>query len=187
MYLVVGLGNPGNEYKNTRHNIGFNVIDKICDDLKISPTYKKKYKGEFFKEKIFDKDIIFLKPMTYMNLSGESIKEFVNFYKIEEKNIIIIYDDIDTDLGYIRIRKQGSSGGHNGIKSILKYIKDFVRVRIGTGKPVYSGDLINFVLSGPKATEEKDLINEGITKGARAVLNILEKGTDIAMNECNKK
>ena len=118
MYLVVGLGNPENEYKNTRHNMGFDTINKIAQKQNVEVN-KSKFKGLYEQTIIQGEKVILLKPQTYMNLSGESIKEMVDFYKIEPEKIIIIYDDIDTEKGKIRIRKQGGPGSHNGMKSVV--------------------------------------------------------------------
>jgi len=187
MYLIVGLGNPEKEYENTRHNMGFNVINKIAKDCDIKVS-QSKFKGLYTVENINGKKIILLKPQTYMNLSGESIIEFKNFYKILNENIIVIYDDIDLEPGTIRIRKKGGAGTHNGMKSVIQHLQteDFIRVRVGIGKPEHKGDLINYVIN-PIRTEEREMLQEGIDKAAEAVLSILKDGIDIAMNKFNGK
>jgi len=187
MYLIVGLGNPEKEYGNTRHNMGFNVINKIAEDYSVNVT-QSKFKALYATEQIKGKKVILLKPQTYMNLSGESIKAFKNFYKIEDENIIVIYDDIDLEPGTIRIRKKGGAGTHNGMKSVVQNLQtqDFIRVRVGIGQPEHKGDLINYVTNQiPK--DEKEILQKGVDKAAEAVLSIIENGIDIAMNTFNGK
>lgn len=187
MYLIVGLGNPDKEYENTRHNMGFNVIDKITKDCDIKIS-QSKFKGKYAVENIKGEKVILLKPQTYMNLSGESIIEFKNFYKIPNENIIVIYDDIDLEPGTIRIRKKGGPGTHNGMKSVVNCLQteSFIRVRVGIGKPVYKDDMINYVI-GQISSNEKEILVQGVKKAAEAVLSILEDGIDIAMNKFNGK
>ena len=147
MYLIVGLGNPGKEYEFTRHNMGFNVIDKIIKDCGIKVS-QSKFKGMYTQDSINGEKVLILKPQTYMNLSGESVAAFRNFYKIDNKDIIVIYDDIDLDEGTIRIRKKGSSGTHNGMKSVIQCLgtEEFTRVRVGIGKPRENEDIIKYVI-----------------------------------------
>lgn len=187
MYLVVGLGNPEKEYENTRHNMGFNVINKIATDCGIKIT-QSKFNGIYSTEQIENNKVILLKPQTYMNLSGESIVKFKNFYKIPDENIIVIYDDIDLEPGTIRIRKKGGPGTHNGMKSVVNRLQteNFIRIRVGIGKPIYKDDLINYVI-GQISAEEKQLLEEGTNKAKDAVLSILRDGIDIAMNKYNGK
>ena len=156
MYLIVGLGNPEKEYENTRHNMGFNVINKIAKDCDIKIS-QSKFKGLYTTETINGQKVIFLKPQTYMNLSGESVIEFKNFYKIPNENIIVIYDDIDLEAGTIRIRKKGGPGTHNGMKSVVHSLQteNFVRIRVGIGKPLYKDDMINYVI-GQIPNQEKE-------------------------------
>ena len=187
MYLIVGLGNPENEYSNTRHNMGFNVINKIATDCDIKIS-QSKFNGQYTIEHINGEKVIFLKPQTYMNSSGESVIEFKNFYKIPCENIIVVYDDIDLEPGTIRIRKKGSPGTHNGMKSVVHFLQteDFVRVRVGIGKPKYSNDLINYVI-GAIDEEDKKILEQGVNRAADAVLEILKNGIDVAMNKYNSK
>jgi PTH1 family peptidyl-tRNA hydrolase len=143
MKLVVGLGNPGKKYELNRHNVGFLAVDYLINKFNASKI-SSKFKGELFKSN----EYLFLKPTTYMNLSGESVKEVKNFYKIDNDDIIVIHDDIDLKLGALRFKKGGSSGGHNGLKSIDKNIgNDYWRVRIGVGRPERKEEVINYVLS----------------------------------------
>ncbi len=185
MYLIVGLGNPEEEYSKTRHNMGFNVINKIAEKYNIQIN-KNKFQGLYENTIIENKKVILLKPQTYMNLSGESIKKFVDFYKIDKENIIIIYDDMDIELGTIKIRKKGSSGGHNGIKSIIQELgtEDFSRIRIGIGKPEHKGDEINYVL-GAIPEEERIILDNAVEKAEEATIEIIKNGLDIAMNKFN--
>ena len=185
MYLIVGLGNPENEYANTRHNMGFDTINEIAKKNNINIT-KKKFKALYETGIIQEKKIILLKPQTYMNLSGQSIKEVVDFYNIQHEKIIIIYDDIDIDKGKIKIRKKGSAGSHNGMKSIIKELgfSEFGRVRVGIGQPEFKNDMINYVI-GKVSEEEQNILQQGVKKAAEAVEEIIKSGIDIAMNKFN--
>ena len=185
MYLIVGLGNPEVEYGKTRHNMGFNTINKIATKYNIDVN-KTKFKGIYGTGMIENEKVILLKPQTYMNLSGESVKPYVDFYKIEKENILVIYDDMDIEPGKIKIRKKGSSGGHNGMKSIIQMVgtEDFPRIRIGIGRPEHNGDEINHVI-GAIPEEQIPLLDEGTEKAKDAVIEILKNGIDIAMNKFN--
>ncbi len=174
MFLIVGLGNPGSKYKNNRHNIGFMVIDKLIDDLKPTPINKSSFKGELYKFQ----NLLFLKPLTFMNLSGESVAAVKNFYKIKNSHIVVIHDDLDLPFGAIRFKIGGSSGGHNGIKSIDSKIKnDYIRVRIGIGRPKDKRDVVSYVLSD-FSFEERKYLDEIIKKAALAVLEIPKVGIE---------
>lgn len=155
-YLIVGLGNPGLKYENTRHNVGFNTIDTLVSHYNL-PTAKLKFKGEIYKATIEDKKCLLLKPLTYMNASGESIIEAMNYYNIPIEKVIVIYDDISLEIPDIRIRRKGSHGGHNGIKSIVNITGSdkFPRIKIGVGeKPHPDYDLADWVLS--KFTQDEN-------------------------------
>ena len=186
MYLIAGLGNPGREFEMTRHNIGFEVIDYIAAKYKVK-VKKLKFKGLYQKTELEGEDVILLKPQTYMNLSGESIRDFAEFFKIPPEKIIVISDDVYLDEGRIRIRKSGSAGGHNGLKSIIYQLnsEDFIRIRIGVGKK--EGDeqeLADFVLS--RFTKEQiPLLEQAIINAADAVSEILKNGAESAMNRFN--
>ena len=147
MYLIIGLGNPEEEYSKTRHNMGFNTINKIAEQYNIKIN-KKKFQGLYEITTIEDKKVVLVKPQTYMNLSGNCVKEIADFYKVSPEEILVIYDDMDIEPGKIKIRKKGSSGGHNGIKSIIQIIgtEEFPRIRIGIGRPKHNGDEINYVI-----------------------------------------
>ena len=183
MFLIVGLGNPGKEYEGTRHNIGFEAVDYIADKYNIELN-RIKFKGIFGEGMINGKKVILLKPTTYMNLSGESIREVVNFYKISNEEIIVIYDDISLEVGRLRIREKGSHGGHNGIKSIIANLSSdvFPRVKIGVGGP--KGDLVSHVL-GKFSNSEIEILRESIMATSEAVTTILSKDTKEAMNKFN--
>ena len=185
MYLIVGLGNPENEYANTRHNMGFDTINKLAEKNNIEVN-KNKFKGLYGTGIIQNQKVILLKPQTYMNLSGESVKEVIDFYHINSEEIIIIYDDIDTEKGNIRIRKKGGPGSHNGMKSVVENIQttNFGRIRVGIGQPEYKNDMINYVI-GKIPEEERKILQEGVNKAAEAVEEILKGGIDIAMNKFN--
>ena len=185
MYLIVGLGKPENEYAHTRHNMGFDAINEVAEKNNINIT-KSKFKGLYETGIIQGKKVILLKPQTYMNLSGESIKEVVNFYNIEPKEIIVIYDDIDIEKGKIKLRKKGGAGSHNGMKSVVEELNttDFARIRVGIGQPEFKSDMINYVI-GKVPEDEQKILKEGTHKAAEAVEEILKNGIDIAMNKFN--
>ena len=185
MYLIVGLGNPEEEYKNTRHNMGFDSVNKIANQYNIEIN-KNKFKGLIGTGIIENKKVILLKPQTYMNLSGESIREAMNFYQIKEEELIIIYDDIDIEPGIVKIRKKGGAGSHNGMKSVIENIKtkDFTRIRVGIGTPTHKGDLINYVI-GKIPEEERKILDGATTKAKDAVIEIFKNGVDNAMNKIN--
>lgn len=183
MYLIIGLGNPGSEYVRTRHNAGFDFLDFIADenDIEINKDKFKAMIGEGFIE---NKKCVLIKPMTYMNLSGESVVAAKNFYKPEGDELIVIYDDITLLPGAIRIRKKGSAGGHNGIKSIINLTGDdsFHRIRIGVGAP--KGNLVSHVLGKFSKEEEEEYI-KGLVLAKDAIHTILKNGIDEAMNKFN--
>ena len=164
--------------------MGYDVIDMFSKNLNL--PYTSKNNGDYIKCKIEKKDVILLKPTTFMNLSGKALLEFINFFKIDKNNIIVIYDDKDLDVGTIRIRKNGSNGGHNGIKSIENITDKFIRVRIGIGKPKFKDDMINHVIS-KVSNDEYDKLKIGISKAYKAVIDILKYGVDISMNKNNLK
>lgn len=186
-YVIVGLGNPGTNYANTRHNVGFLTIDKLAEKLNIKVN-KIKFKGLVGEGKIADEKIYLLKPQTYMNRSGESVREISNFYKIDPNNLIVIVDDIDIEFATVKIKKKGSAGTHNGLKSIISNIQsmDFPRVKIGVGKQSTGEDLADFVLSG-FSTSDKKKIDSTIEIASDSVIEIIENGIDTAMNKFNKK
>ena len=187
MYLIIGLGNPEPEYAKTRHNMGFDVINKIAEkyDIKVD---KKGFKSLYGTGIINNEKVLLVKPQTFMNLSGEAIAEVVNFYKTDLQNVMVIYDDIDIEPGRVKIRKKGGAGTHNGMKSVIGSLgsDEFIHIRIGTGSPIYKNDLINYVI-GKLSKEEYEVLIRGIEIGLDAVEVILEKGIDKAMNIINIK
>lgn len=185
MFLIVGLGNPGSQYEFTKHNVGFLTVDYLADKLNIKIN-KLKFKGLFAKEKIENEDVVILKPQTYMNLSGESVRDFANFFKIPPENIIVVVDDVDLPMGKIRIRKKGSAGTHNGMKSIIYQLQsdNFIRIKVGIEKENRKDDLADYVLKG-FSKDEVPIMEESMERAAKAVLEILKKGPDVAMNKFN--
>lgn len=183
MFLVVGLGNIGEEYAHTRHNIGFDAIDALADKFNVSIN-KAKFKGMYGSLNIGENKVILLKPSTYMNLSGESVVEAVNFYKIKKENIIVLYDDISFEVGRFRIRRKGSAGGHNGIKNIIQNLSsdEFTRVKIGVGQP--KGDLVKHVL-GHFCDEDRKKVEKIFKITCDAVELIIDKDVESAMNKFN--
>ena len=183
VYLIVGLGNPGKQYEKTRHNVGFDVLDLLCDKYNINMN-RIKFKGVYGEWKIGNEKVILLKPNTFMNLSGESVKEVCDFYKIQNENIIVIYDDVSLDVGRMRIRKAGSAGGHNGIKNIIFNLSSdvFPRIKVGVGTP--KGDLISHVL-GKFSDADRREVEKVFSAAVDAVEYIITKGTCEAMNNFN--
>jgi PTH1 family peptidyl-tRNA hydrolase len=183
--LIVGLGNPGKEYENNRHNFGFKVIDLLSKSLKIDLN-KEKNNGLYGIGKLNNEKIILVKPLTYMNLSGDCVVSMLKYYKVIPQDLIVIYDDIDIPVGKIRVKPSGSPGTHNGMKDITKKLrtKEFTRVRVGSGKPQNGQDLAEYVLSNIKK-DEKELIEKSFEDAAEAVITCIESGIPEAMNEYN--
>ncbi len=188
MYLIVGLGNPGKQYDMTRHNIGFHTIDYIAEKYGARMT-KLKFKAVYGECTIGGERVYLVKPQTYMNLSGDSVAEMAKFYKIPPENIIVINDDISLDTGRIRVRKKGSAGGHNGLKSIIYRLNSdaFPRVKMGVGAPKHEDyDLADFVL-GHFTKDEIPVMEDAIKKAERSVSEIIKNGADSAMNKYNAR
>lgn len=185
MYLIVGLGNPENEYARTRHNMGFDAINKIASKFNIEMN-RTKFNAIYGQGNINGKKVTLVKPQTYMNLSGQAVRDFVNFYKIEKEELIILYDDMDIDKGIIKIRKKGGAGSHNGMKSVIQELgtTDFPRIRIGIGEPEFKNDAINYVI-GHVSDEEYEVLQEGVNKASVAIEEIITGGIDSAMNKLN--
>ena len=188
MYLIVGLGNPGRQYEATRHNMGFDVIDKLVEEYNV-PQSGVKFNAMYGKGRIEGQPVILMKPLSYMNLSGGPIREMANYFKINpETEMIVIYDDIDLDPGQLRIRKKGSAGGHNGIKNIIAHLgtQEFPRVRIGVGEKPARMDLADYVLSRfPK--DERVLMEEAFERAGEAAVCMMNDTMEHAMNQFNKK
>ncbi len=188
MHIIAGLGNPGKEYENTRHNIGFDVIDALSDQYSIE-VKERGFKALCGKGMIEGERVILVKPQTYMNLSGESLRQIIDFFKIDvEEELIVISDDIALEAGTVRIRKKGSAGGHNGIKNIILNLgtENFQRIRIGVGEKPKEWDLIDYVL-GHFSKEERKRMDEAVEDAVKAIGVILSEDIDRAMNRFNKK
>ena len=183
MFLIVGLGNPGKEYEDTRHNIGFKVVDNIAKEYNIEIN-RQKFKGTYGEGFIGGEKVILLKPTTFMNLSGESVRAVVDFYNLDNDKILVIYDDISLEVGTLRIREKGSAGGHNGIKSIIAHLDGdvFSRIKVGVGQP--NGDLIKYVL-GKFTKEEVVVLSETIEASTKATRDIIKSDVKTAMNQFN--
>lgn len=187
MYLIAGLGNPTKEYDKTRHNVGFSVIDVLADRYRIDIS-EKKHKALCGRGVIEGQKVLLLKPQTFMNLSGESIRAAADYYKIEPEEMIVIYDDISLDPGQLRIRLKGSAGGHNGIKNIIANLgtQDFLRIKVGVGAKPPRMDLADYVLSRFGAGEQK-LMEEAFGEAAEAAVMMMTDGAERAMNHFNAK
>ena len=188
MFIIAGLGNPDRQYEGTRHNVGFDVIDRLSDKYNI-PVDVRKHRAFVGKGVIEGQKVILAKPQTYMNLSGESIRSLIDYYKIDEEHeLIVIYDDINLGVGQLRIREKGSAGGHNGIKNIIAHLgtQVFPRIRVGVGEKPAKYDLADYVL-GHFSKAEKELMDEGYDNAVRAAGMILSGRIGDAMSEFNRK
>lgn len=186
MKLIIGLGNPGVKYEKTRHNAGFMVLDRIAQMNGVSIS-KNKFEGKHVKTKINGEDVILLKPETFMNLSGLSVRACMDFYKISRKDILVIYDDLDTPVGSIRLKAKGSAGGHNGMKSVIQAVlgEDFNRIRVGIGRDPKI-KIIDYVLTRFKPEEVEDL-DQAIDEAATAAIYSLTHSFEKTMNRYNGK
>ena len=188
MYIIAGLGNPGKQYEGTRHNIGWQVIDSLAEKHGIR-VLENKFRGLIGKGIINGEKVILVKPLTYMNLSGECIGELVNYFKIDETcELVVIADDISLDVGFIRMRKKGSAGGHNGLKNIIAHLghENFIRMKMGVGDKPAGYDLADYVL-GHFNKEENEILAESKENAVLAIETILSDGIDKAMNLYNTK
>lgn len=187
MYIIAGLGNPTREYEKTRHNVGFDTIDVLADRLNTSVD-EKKFKGLYGKGIIAGEKVILLKPQTFMNLSGESVREAADFYKVDPEHIIVIYDDISLDVGQLRIRKKGSAGGHNGIKNIIAHLgtQEFPRIKVGVGAKPDRMDLADYVL-GHFSQIESRVMDDAAKEAGQAAQAMILDGIEAAMNRYNSK
>lgn len=188
MFIIVGLGNPGKEYENTRHNAGFCVIDRLAEQENIGLS-ERRHRALIGRGFVAGQKCILAKPQTFMNLSGESVRSLTDYYKVDEKTeLVVVSDDISLDAGQIRIRKKGSAGGHNGLKNIIAHLghDSFIRIKMGVGAKPREYDLIDYVL-GHFSPEERRVMGEAADRAAGAVRVILTQGADAAMNEFNRK
>lgn len=186
LHVIVGLGNPGTRYDNTRHNVGFDALDLLATKHNISVS-KLKFKALYGEGTIEGQRVLLVKPQTFMNLSGESVRDIVDWYKIPMSRLVVIYDDVDLAPGKVRVRPKGSAGTHNGMRNIIYLLQkdDFPRVRIGIGRAPANWDLADYVLSKYSA-EDRKTANEGITKAAEAVAELIKADVESAMNKYNK-
>lgn len=184
-YLVAGLGNPGKEYENTRHNIGFMTVDKLARDYGVKISAKK-FNALFSDIRIGTKSVILAKPQTFMNKSGNAIRNIRDYYKIQSRDIIVVHDDIDLAMGQIKIKQKGGHGGHNGIRSIMEVLGggEFIRLRIGIGRSESGNNVTNHVL-GEFTNKEKEFLPEIIVTARDAIVSILCKGAEVSMNDFN--
>ena len=185
-WLVVGLGNPGDQYENTRHNAGFQVIDALADRGNF-PVQRLKFHALTNTATVGGQGVLVMKPVTYMNLSGQAVGEAARFYKISPDHVLVISDDVDLPLGKLRIRKSGSAGGHNGLKSIIQHLgtDQFPRLKVGVGgKPHPDYDMADWVL-GKLQGEDKKIMDDAAVRAAQAVECLLSQGIDRAMNQFN--
>ncbi len=185
MYIIVGLGNPGKDYEMTRHNVGFRVIDKLADEYNID-VREKKHKGLIGKGVVDGNKVVLVKPQTYMNLSGECVREVMDYYKEEPENVIVVYDDISLDVAKLRVRPKGSAGGHNGIKSLIAHLGTdvFPRVKFGVGDKPKGRDLADYVL-GHFSKEENIEIEDRLKTACDAIVCIMNEDCASAMNKYN--
>ena len=184
-WLVVGLGNPGQKYANTRHNMGFLPVDLLAEEAGVQLN-KVKFKSAYNILRFAGARCLVMKPQTYMNLSGEAVREAAQFYKIPPERVLVIYDDVSLPVGKLRVRPSGSAGGHNGIKNIIAHLgtQDFPRVKIGTGAPGEGGDMIDWVIGVPSQADRKILL-ETFHRAIEAAACIIEHGCQKAMNDFN--
>ncbi|MFA4858392.1 MAG: aminoacyl-tRNA hydrolase [Candidatus Margulisiibacteriota bacterium] len=186
MYLVVGLGNPGEEYAATRHNLGFMVVEQLCRNLGVE-TLKPKFSSFMAALEFSGRKVILAMPQTFMNRSGEAVAAILAWHKIDAKRLILIYDDVDLEIGEVKIREKGSSAGHKGVQSVITSLctSEFIRVRLGIGRETASDDITDYVLSKiPPA--QMDKIEPAIEKAAQAVLAIIRDGVEPATQELNR-
>lgn len=183
--LIVGLGNPGNEYKDTRHNAGFWFVENLADRFNINLSFDKKFNGQVGRGNIFGQDVRLLLPETFMNRSGQAVAPFAKFYNIQASEILIAHDELDIGIGSIKLKTGGGHGGHNGLKDIVPHLgQDFHRLRIGIGRPAHSSQVSNFVLGKPPANE-KDHIEQAITCAVNALADVMAGKLDQARNQIN--
>lgn len=187
MHIIVGLGNPTSKYEGTRHNIGFEAIKQIAEDYRIRLDYIK-HRAVCGSGYIEGEKVILAQPQTFMNLSGESVRELVSYYKADPDHILVIYDDISLAAGHLRIRKKGSAGGHNGMKNIIACLgtSEFPRIRIGVGEKPPAWDLADYVL-GHFDQDERPVMGDAVKRASQAAALAVTEGLDAAMNRFNQK
>lgn len=183
MYLIVGLGNPGEEYANTRHNLGFMVVERLGEQLGIK-TLKSKFSSFLTSLEFSGQKMIIAMPQTFMNRSGEAVSQIMNWYKVKPEHLVLIYDDVDLPVGEVRIRQKGGTAGHKGVESVISHVgnQEFVRVRVGVGRETADPDISDYVLS-KIPTSQMDKIQEAITKASSSVITIVQNGVEAASQE----
>ncbi len=185
MRIIIGLGNPGKDYEKTRHNAGFRVIDLLCEKYEIQ-TARMKFHSMIGEGKIAGEKVLLVKPTTYMNNSGQAVREIVSYYQLEPKDIVVFSDDIDIPFGTLRIKRKGSAGGHNGLKSVIYHLQsdEFPRIKLGVGKKQEGEDLADFVL-GRFSRNEQEVMDTLIEMAAESLEVLIKDGEDKAMSEYN--
>ena len=188
MKLIVGLGNPSEKYARTRHNVGFDIIDIFCRELGTKPDFRREHRSLLLNGNLGEESIILAKPQTYMNSSGRAVSAIISDYEIPLDSVIVIYDDLNLELGLIRIRRSGSAGGHNGIKSIISSLESesFPRLRVGIGQPPQNMEVIDYVL-GDFSSEEREEIEKAELVAVDALKTMLLEGIETAMNRFNSR
>lgn len=187
MKLIVGLGNPGPNYAATRHNVGFMTVDRLAEAARFGP-FARKFEADIAEGREGDVKVLLAKPQTFMNLSGRSVRQILDFYQIEVPNLLVVCDDVNLPLGQLRIRREGSAGGHNGLKDIQRHLvaQNYARLRLGVGGPGVDQDLADHVLARFRPTE-KAAVEELVANAADAVVCWLTKGLEAAMNQYNPR
>lgn len=188
MWCVLGLGNPGKRYAQTRHNIGFMVLDRVAELLRVSLSMQTRFKAEVGKVVDYDPQVLLVKPQTYMNCSGQSVQKVLQYTPCTQEKLIVVYDDVDLPFSRIRVREEGSTGGHNGLRSLCQVLhpkNKYLRVRMGIGKP-FGEDLAEYVLR-PFSLKEKEQLEEFVEQGAKVVLRLLQAEPSVVMTEVNQK
>lgn len=186
MKLLVGLGNPGATYERSPHNAGFEVMDALAAKANLSFRENRRFRSALAKGTLAGNDVVFMKPLTFMNASGEAVGHWMRWHRLDASDLVVVYDDADLELGRLRIRKQGSSGGHNGLTSVIQHVASdqFVRIRIGIGRGTGDRDMISHVLR-PLSGQDGILLQGGVERAVEAVQEILRRGVDQAMNRFN--
>jgi PTH1 family peptidyl-tRNA hydrolase len=187
MFLVVGLGNPGPEYEATRHNLGFKVIEELAGRLGLT-SFKDKFHSFIAEAPFHNYRVLLAQPQTFMNNSGPAVRGMLDWYKLQPKNLILIYDDLDLEVGQLRLREKGNAGGHHGVESVIASVgtTEFTRVRIGIGRENLTGDAADYVLK-KIPPEQRELLAEAVVRAADAVEEIVKSGLAVAMNQFNKQ
>jgi PTH1 family peptidyl-tRNA hydrolase len=188
VYLIAGLGNPGLKYRNTRHNVGFRVVDLWAKSLGIRLD-RRRFQGRFARTRFQNVEVILLRPMTFMNRSGDSIRACVNFFDLRTENVLVVHDDVDLPVGRVKVVRGGGAGGHRGVLSTIQYLgaDDFPRIKVGVGRPRYAGESVEDHVLTSFYSDEKEVIEKVIKMAAQACELIVDSGVDAAMNHINSR